>query len=128
MKAASITCAQRAALAAQREEARAVRPTLRLAYADTELAHVLGGDWGADFARSLESGGLSASSGRRAQSSGGAPPRGISRQRWKGPGWYYVWHVGEHDGAQHELLQLCFVESDGTLSAFDEVDEVGAQV
>ena len=128
MSAPPVTSAERAALAAQREEARAVQPSLRLAYADPELADILGGDWGSDFARSLESGGLSAGSGRRAQSSRQAPPRGISRQSWKGRGWYWIWHEADYNGSRHELLQVCFVEADGTLSDFGAVDEVGAQV
>jgi len=51
---------------------------------------------------------------------------GIADEDWRGPGWYWLWHVATYRGRRQELLQLVYVEADGEISAFDEIDEAGS--
>lgn len=45
---------------------------------------------------------------------------------WRGPDWYWLWHVGTYRGRRREILQRVYVEADGEISDYDEIDEVGS--
>ena len=129
MRAHTLTPERKRALAPQLAEQRLARPARESEFA--LRARVLGSLGLGDVSgfRGF-GGGISAgpSPYGRARTLRQLPPRGISPERWTGPDWYWIWRTGRHQSAMHELLQLCYVEADGELTGFDDIDEVGAEV